>query len=340
MKMKRLDELFEVRNGLASQEVVRSPHQLSDNWVPYIRPSFRQDTSIDAYVNKFLIPTDCLYPKGTLYVSTDGQGSHTYAYVSVSEFVPNSNVAVLIPLVEMSLDEKLYYAFCITKNRFKFSYGRKPKGDKLKEIMLPAKSEVPGFVKSAFEERVSNVFFNSVDFSALSDKAGDTSHFSSLVPLNELFIVENGLAASDLLRSKTKRSDNWVPFIRPSYRQSTSIDAYVNKFLVPQDKVYPKGTLYVSTNGQGSHTYSYVSATEFVPNSDVAVLKPKRDMTLREKLFYALCISRNRFKFSYGRKPKGDKLEAIMLPKTICQRFNDLNLFEYLERITNKEIID
>ena len=101
MKLKRLDELFEVRNGLASHEVVRSPRQLSDNWVPYIRPSFKQDTSIDAYVNKFLVPSDCLYPKGTLYVSTNGQGSHTYSYVSVSEFVPNPDVAVLIPLTEM-----------------------------------------------------------------------------------------------------------------------------------------------------------------------------------------------------------------------------------------------
>ena len=326
MKMKRLDELFEVRNGLASQEVLRSPRQLNENWVPYIRPSFRQDTSIDAYVNKFLVPSDHLYPKDTLYVSTNGQGSHTYSYVSVSDFVPNSDVAVLIPLVDMSLAEKLYYAFCITKNRFKFSYGRKPKGDKLKALMLPARSEIPAFVKDTFEERISNNLFNAVDFSALSDKATDTSSFSSLVPLSDLFYVENGLAASNLIRSKTKRSDNWIPFIRPSYRQSTSIDAYVNKFLVPQEKVFPKGTLYVSTNGQGSHTYSYVSATEFVPNSDVAVLKPKRPMTLREKLFYAMCISKNRFKFSYGRKPKGEKLESIMLPRTISQTFNEMAL--------------
>jgi len=81
MKMLRLDELFEVRNGLASQEVVRSPRRLNENWVPYIRPSFRQDTSIDAYVNKFLVPSDCLYPKDTLYVSpTDKAATHTVMF--------------------------------------------------------------------------------------------------------------------------------------------------------------------------------------------------------------------------------------------------------------------
>ena len=37
----------------------------------------------------------------------------------------------------MSLQEKLFYSYCITNNRYKFSYGRKPKGDRLKAILLP-----------------------------------------------------------------------------------------------------------------------------------------------------------------------------------------------------------
>jgi hypothetical protein len=88
-------------------------------------------------------------------VSTDGQGSHTYTYVSSFEFVPNSNVAVLIPKEEMSLQEKLYYAACITNNRFKFSYGRKPKGERLKDILLP--KSAPSFVfTDVFEEIFEN----------------------------------------------------------------------------------------------------------------------------------------------------------------------------------------
>lgn len=337
MKTVPLHKLFEVRNGIASADVVRSPHKENDNWVPYIRPSFRQDTSIDAYVNRFLVPEEDLYPKETLYVSTNGQGSHTYSYVSVSEFVPNSDVAVLIPLVEMSLGEKLFYSLCITRNRFKFSYGRKPKGEKLKAIMLPDRSEVPPFVKSEWEEKTPARLLASVDISSLlSDKAAYTDGFNTLVPLSELFNVETGVAATSLLRSKVKHSENWIPLIRPSYRQATSIDAYVNRFLVPQEKTFPKGTLYVSTNGQGSHTYSYVSVSEFVPNSDVSVLKPKRPMTLREKLFYAMCISRNRFKFSYGRKPKGDKLESVLLPATINKTLNTLNIEAFAKNLNTQ----
>lgn len=135
------------------------------------------------------------------------------------------------------------------------------------------------------------------------------------VPLDKLFIVENGIASSQVIRSNIKESENWVPYIRPSYRQETSIDAYVNKKLVPDEKVFSAGSLYVSTNGQGSHTFSYVSTSEFVPNSDVSVLIPKRKMSLQEKLFYAQCITNNRYKFSYGRKPKGLRLKAVLLPE-------------------------
>lgn len=37
----------------------------------------------------------------------------------------------------MSIEEKLFYAKCITANRYLFSYGRKPKGNKLKSIKVP-----------------------------------------------------------------------------------------------------------------------------------------------------------------------------------------------------------
>ncbi len=135
------------------------------------------------------------------------------------------------------------------------------------------------------------------------------------VPLEKIFTVISGLASSQVIRSAVKENANWIAYIRPSYRQETSIDAYVNKNAVPSEKVFPAKTLYVSTDGQGSHTFSYVSTFEFVPNSNVSVLIPKREMGLQEKLFYAQCITNNRYKFSYGRKPKGERLKSIMLPE-------------------------
>lgn len=134
----RLTDLFKVYNGLASSNVNILEKSCGSSDIRYIRPSQSYDGSIAGYVNKFLVDDKYIYPDYTIYVSTDGQGSHTYSYVSSFEFVPNSNVSVLIPKNPMSLNEKIYYAMCITKNRYKFSYGRKPKGDRLKNILLPS----------------------------------------------------------------------------------------------------------------------------------------------------------------------------------------------------------
>ncbi len=54
-------------------------------------------------------------------------------------------------IMKMTLQEKIYYSICITKNRYKFSYGRKPKRERLKEILLT--SSPPLFVyKDIFNE--------------------------------------------------------------------------------------------------------------------------------------------------------------------------------------------
>jgi hypothetical protein len=138
-----LDDLFDVYNGLASSKVEVLEIQ-EEQTIRYIRPSQTYEGSIAGFVDRNSVDDKYLFQANTLYVSTDGQGSHTYAYVSSFDFVPNSNVCVLIPKYNMSLAEKLYYSLCITVNRCKFSYGRKPKGDRLKNILLP--ENIPDFV--------------------------------------------------------------------------------------------------------------------------------------------------------------------------------------------------
>lgn len=151
----KLDTLFNVYNGLASSQVEVKEEPETDTDVRYIRPSQNYAGSIAGYVDTIQIDNKHIYPDNTIYVSTDGQGSHTYSYVSSFKFVPNSNVAVLIPKSEMTLQEKLYYSICITANRFKFSYGRKPKGDRLKNVLIPASP--PKFV---YNEIFDEIFDN------------------------------------------------------------------------------------------------------------------------------------------------------------------------------------
>lgn len=295
--------------------------------------NFVARTSKDNGVTAKVRPIPWIKPNPAGTISVAAGGSVMESFLQIKPYYSGRDLFYLLPRYEMSDAVKLFYCLCLRRNKFRYSYGRQA-NETLKDLQIPCLEEVPAYVKKFSFEQFQKSLVDSIDLAELEEKAETISPINELVSLRELFDVENGVAATGLIRSVEKKNENWIPFIRPSYRQSTSIDAYVNKYLIPQEKVYPKGTLYVSTNGQGSHTYSYVSVSEFVPNSDVAVLKPKRPMTLREKLFYAMCISKNRFKFSYGRKPKGEKLENIMLPLSISQVYNDMALVDYLRKLS------
>lgn len=248
-------------------------------------------------------------PAGTITVA--GGGSVMETFLQMAPYYSGRDLYYLTPKVDMSNEEKLYYCHCLRSNKYKFSYGRQANVT-LPDLQIPDLDSIPEYVRSMSIKGYGEGLIKQTEFPE------DNSNYplnTKSVPLDKLFIVENGIASSQVIRSKIKESENWVPYIRPSYRQETSIDAFVNKKLVPDEKIFPAGTLYVSTDGQGSHTFSYVSTFEFVPNSNVSVLVPRRNMSLQEKLYYANCITNNRYKFSYGRKPKGDRLKAVLVPE-------------------------
>lgn len=255
------------------------------------------------------IPSIEPLPAGTITVA--GGGSVMEAFLQCSPYYSGRDLYYLTPKVPMTNEEKLFYCLCLRSNKYRFSYGRQS-NTTLHELQIPTLDSIPDYVHGFSLKEYGTQLLRQIDFPlnhVLYEKG------NRLLPLEALFEIQNGISSAEVIRNKTKISENWVPFIRPSYRQETSIDAYVNINLIPQAKVFPAETLYVSTDGQGSHTYSYVSTFTFVPNSNVAVLIPKRKMGLLEKLFYAQCITNNRYKFSYGRKPKGDRLKSVLLPE-------------------------
>lgn len=150
---------------------------------------------------------------------------------------------------------------------------------------------------------------------------------NTLKPLSELFYTYNGLSKSKIVVTDEKENDTDIRFIRPSQTLEGSVDGYVDIETVDEKYVYPPDTIYVSTDGQGSHSYSYLSSFDFVPNSNVVVLVPKKEMSIQEKLFYSICITINRYRYSYGRKPKGDRLKKLFLPSQVPE-FVYENIFE------------
>lgn len=314
--MSKLNKLFSVSYGNKFDYNKMIPRR---DGIAFISRSSKNNGIVD-YVEKYqnIEP----FESGSVTVALGG----TYllsAFIQNQPFYTAQNIAVLTPLVEMSKAEILYYCTCLGMNRRRYSAFGREANVTLSDIELPDIADIPAFVKSF---SISNYGLELLRKSSFKSSTISYKETNKCVPLSTLFICVNGVPSSDVSRSTIRKSENWIPYIRPSYRQETSFVEYVSKSDVPANKSFPSGTLYVSTDGQGSHTYSYVSTTEFVPNSNVTVLLPNRKMSLQEKLYYAHCITGNRYRFSYGRKPKGVRLENIELPEYPPEYVTSLNI--------------
>ncbi len=323
MKTCKISDLFEIRYGNSLELIYLNK---SINGINFISRTSKRN-GVSAKVEK--TPLAEPFPAGLITVAVGGSVLETF--LQTSPFYTGFHVMVLTPRVKMSNFIKLYYCHCIRQNQYKYSYGRQA-NTSLPDLQIPTLDSIPDFVKEFSLKEYGRNLLCQVDLPHSETKYEQTG---KNVPLEKIFSIAGGLASSAVIRSAVKMNENWIPYIRPSYRQETSIDAYVNKNAVPHEKIFPNQTLYASTDGQGSHTFSYVSAFEFVPNSNVSVLIPKREMKLQEKLFYAQCITSNRYKFSYGRKPKGERLKSIMLPEYPPEYVLDYNIDNIMQSFSS-----
>lgn len=299
----RLDALFTVKNGIPSSAVKLLDSKQPEN-IPFIRPASTQQRTIAGWVRKTDIKPENIFPRNTLFVSTNGEGSHTYAYVSSFEFVPNSDVAVLLPNMTMSLEEKIYYARCITMNRHKFSFGRKPKGERLKQLELP--SSVPNWVKPVLsDDCMSTVLERLVMYSGKPRDLENIVVGYDTTMVDELFDVAYGTSL-ELVR--LERDLKGINFISRTAKNN-GVSARIKKL----SDISPIEGPAITVALGGSVLESFLQIEPFYSGFHIFCLKPKAEMTLEEMLFYCACIRANKFRYSYGRQANRT-LKSLRVP--------------------------
>lgn len=90
----------------------------------------------------------------------------------------------------------------------------------------------------------------------------------------------------------------------------------ISAYVAPIDDLEPApaGDISCALGGNGVLT-TYIQEAEFYCGRDVAILRPKVDLTNQQILFYCLCIKYNRFRYSYGRQANRT-LSALVLPSS------------------------
>jgi hypothetical protein len=136
MKLIRVSDLFEVKYGsnLELNKLERDPAGI--NFVSRTE----RNNGVSAKVKRIdKEPIEA----GVLTVA--GGGSVLETFVQPEPFYSGRDLYYLKPLIEMNLNEKLYYCMCIRANKYRFNYGRQANRT-LKDILIPDKTEIPDWI--------------------------------------------------------------------------------------------------------------------------------------------------------------------------------------------------
>lgn len=316
--MKRLDELFEVRNGLASSQVEVVDERDETYSIAYLCPSKTQVGTIAGFVNPDVISEKYLYPAGTLHVSTDGEGSHTYSYVSIEPVVPNSNVCVLVPREPMSEKVLRFYAYAITKNRPRFNYARKPKGDRLGRVMLPEQHELPAWL-------------DEVDLVAVERTVGEFAHIGEAGPMPEtewahvrftdLFEISKGKGPT---LAEALGNAGETPYVTATDKNN-GIAAWI-----ADSPCHKGGAFTVASTGSVGEVF--FQQADFCASNNVSVLVPRFEVSLLLGLFLSTVLRyEGKSLFSYSRPWSIVRLieSSVWVPVTAEGALN----VEYIEKM-------
>lgn len=201
---------------------------------------------------------------------------------------------ILTAKKQMTEKQKLWWAACISANRFRFGFGRQANRT-LKDLQLPAENSQPAWVST-------------VDFiPAFCSELQALKELGGLAPVNSkprigrrfcavsmLFEVQYG---TNLELLRLTQSADGVNFV-----SRTSKNNGVAAKVVRLEEIEPTPGGVLSVAAGGSVLETFVQFQPFYSGRDMYVLRPKDPMTAEELMFYAACIRANQWRYSYGRQ--------------------------------------
>ena len=147
---------------------------------------------------------------------------------------------------------------------------------------------------------------------------------SELVRLDSLFEISKGhqLALSHLQECTSGKG---IAYVARSHRNN-GVTAWVGP--IQGTKPADAGTISVCLRSRNHSLSAFVQPRPYYTAYHVAVLTPKQEMTLKEKLWWCSCIQSNRFRFNYGRQANRT-VESLLVPKDVPAWVGDVEVGEF-----------
>lgn len=286
--MTKVSDIFFIKSG---NKFDYSKMQISNNSNINFVSRTSQNNGVVSKVDK--ISNVEPFPAGLITVSLGG----TYllsSFIQKKDFYTAQNVAVLIPKEKMTFQEKLFYCYAISENRFRYrAFGREA-NKTLKDIELPNK--IPKWIEKYNEEerylKTNRNFKEDIDFN--NWKEFDVSY---------LFKIKRGD-----IKSIKDIEEGETPIVT-AYGDNQGVAKYGNIIAEYENCIT------ASLNGSNTGYFSY-HGYKFNANNDCGVLIPLVKINKWHCLFLVTLLNLMSNKYLYGRKltPSRLKNEKIKLP--------------------------
>ena len=314
MKLVKVKQLFEVKYGVNLElNKLDEVHKSSPNAINFVSRT-RENNGVSAIVE--LLPDVEPIESGTISVAGSGN-SVLYSFLQPEPYYSGRDLFYLKSKIEMSDKQKLFYCYCIMKNRFKYSYGRQANRT-LSEILIPSLSDIP---EDFLDIQVESPSLLSKTDKITSDIAPETWRWFSY---KSIFNVQQGY-----YNKKPEKTDSGdIPFIGASmfnngvteyyslfdiennHKDSRSITHSIN------NKIFSGNCITIANNGAGVATAFY-QPKDFTCSHDVNIIYRKDgEWNPYTAIFICTLIRMEKFRWAYGRKwrPSRIKYSKIKLP--------------------------
>ncbi len=140
-----------------------------------------------------------------------------------------------------------------------------------------------------------------------------------MMKISDLFDVKYGVNL-ELINCDESDDEDAINFVART-SQNNGVVAKVKR--IPGIEPQPAGSLTVATGG--SVMSAFVQTKPYYSGRDLYVLTPKKEMTFNEKMFYAMCIKHNAYRYSYGRQAN-KTLKYLEIPDSIPTKYRDFTI--------------
>lgn len=320
-RLVKISELFEVKYGNSLELINLEQCKSTDfNSIPFISRT-EKNNGVSAFVYK-MIDIDP-NPRHTLSVAVGGSVLSTF--YQPLPYYTGFHVLILQPKRQMNVAEMLYYAKCISSNKYKYNYGRQA-NKTLKDILIPENPPINLISKLSFYK--AEIEYKLKQQPLIKEKIElNKSGWKSFL-ISELFEISG---------SKTTPKQDLEDIGKGKYPFVTT-QATNNGVENFYDEYTEEGN--VLTIDSAVIGYCSYQPFKFAASDHVEKLTPKFKMNKYHAMFLVTILNLEQYRYNYGRKASQTRLKEIAIQLPSSDNKPDFEFIEnYIKSINYSSVL-